>query len=525
MKSKIHQIFIVMSVLVFITICCGLPAIKLPGLDKIGELIPGGDSTIEDVEPATMPLKQETVRQWGATAKASSEYSSSDWAAHQATGAPDTPDCGDYETAWASAEQYSVEWLEVSFAKVVIPTEVNIYESHTPTQIVKVEILDDSGVYHEVYTGTPQGTSCPYVLSIPIQNASYQATAVKLTVDQSQLNLAWDEIDAVELVGIASTFGEYASDAIGIEPPNQSVPMGATSDDIASWTWTNFTSADGLPDDNVQALSVDEAGAVWIGTKEGGVSSCAGGKFANYTVEDGLGSNNVKAILAGNDGKIWAGTANGLSVFNGNHWITYTKDDGLVHNIVNALALTNSGAIWIATESGISYFDGNAWTNYVPDDGPGRTNVKGVAVASNGDVWFATFNGVSRFDGGNWDYFNIEDGLSLDVFTSAGADPDGSVWFGTSGEAADQYRGGDFISHKSEMGPTVYVKAITAGLDGAMWFGTEGDGVYRYDGKEWEHFLKEDSGLVYNWVDAAAVAPDGALWFATRKNGITRFGP
>ena len=525
-KRTVYKLVLLVFVFLTISCSCGLP--KLSDIDKITDLLPGEELPAEGEKPAAEePVAEESVqvwvRQWAATAKASSEYGNPDWGAQQATGAPDTPDCGDYETAWASEEKFSIDWLELAYESTVYPTEINIYESHTPTQIVKVEILDNMGNYHEVYTGTPQGTSCPYILKVSIQDAAYQATGVKITVDQSHLDLPWDEIDAVELVGYTSSDNVQTNEA-----ETESATSAQPSDEISSdgkWRWDNYTSADGLPDDNVQALAFADDGTLWIGMKKGGVSRFSAGQFTNFSAEDGLGSDNVKGILVASDGKVWAGTASGLSVYDGSKWKTYKVDDGLVNNIVNAIALTEDNSLWIATESGISYFDHSTWTNYSPNDGPGRANVKGVAIAANGDAWFATFNGVSRFDGANWDYFNVEDGLSLDVFTAVGADPDGAIWLGTSGEAADRFDGGSFSSFKTAMGPTVYVSAITAGPDGVMWFGTEGDGVYKYDGQTWMQFLKEDSGLAYNWVDAVAVAPDGALWFATRKNGITRFGP
>ena len=154
---------------------------------------------VEVVEPPVM----EVVRQWASSASASSEYSSPDWSADQATGAPDTPECGDIETAWASLEEDGVDWLEVSYDIPVFPTEVNIYESHTPTQIVKVEIVDSSGSYHEIYSAHPEMKGdCPFVLSVQVENGDYLAAAVRITVDQSVIDLPWDEIDAVELVGL-----------------------------------------------------------------------------------------------------------------------------------------------------------------------------------------------------------------------------------------------------------------------------------------------------------------------------------
>lgn len=111
------------------------------------------------------------IRQWATSATASSEYGNYDWAAIQATGAPDTPECGDIATAWASSDSSSVEWLELGYDVPVRPTEVNVIQTHSPDQVVQVELIDTEGTYHEVYTGEPKDKSdeCPYTLSIQIQ--------------------------------------------------------------------------------------------------------------------------------------------------------------------------------------------------------------------------------------------------------------------------------------------------------------------------------------------------------------------
>lgn len=64
-----------------------------------------------------------------------------------------------------------------------------------------MEVVDTEGNYHEVYTGEPKITDCPYILSISVTGADYVAARVKITIDQSRLDLPWDEIDAVQLVG------------------------------------------------------------------------------------------------------------------------------------------------------------------------------------------------------------------------------------------------------------------------------------------------------------------------------------
>jgi hypothetical protein len=148
------------------------------------------------------PPQEGNISQWAISAAASSEYGSSDYSAMQATGAPDTPVCGDQTTAWASATAGTEEWIELTYATFVHPTQVNVVQSYYPSQVVKVELIDSVSGYHEIYTGSPETIDeCPYVLSIPVGDVDYVVAGIRITIDQSQLG-NWNEIDAVELVGI-----------------------------------------------------------------------------------------------------------------------------------------------------------------------------------------------------------------------------------------------------------------------------------------------------------------------------------
>lgn len=144
------------------------------------------------------------LRQWAITASASSEATSPDRPAVQATGEPDTPTCGSHPTAWAPATSTSAEWLAIGFDTIVLPTQINIYESNAPGSIIKVEGGDQWGYFYTVWEGVPQKTSeCPHVLSIPItnKNRQYNISAVRITIQQEESG-PQEEIDAVELVGL-----------------------------------------------------------------------------------------------------------------------------------------------------------------------------------------------------------------------------------------------------------------------------------------------------------------------------------
>ncbi len=142
-----------------------------------------------------------TIRQWASYATASSQYGDDGWSAAQATGAPDTDECGDYPTAWASQDPEGEDWLEVYFDTAVIPTEINIYETHSPGYIVEVEVIDEDGNYYSAWTGDPDPTDdCPYISTLTFNQADLAVIGVRIHLDQA--GGSWDEIDAVELVGV-----------------------------------------------------------------------------------------------------------------------------------------------------------------------------------------------------------------------------------------------------------------------------------------------------------------------------------
>lgn len=161
----------------------------------------------EETEEEAAEPQAEEVRQWASSATASSEYSSPGWAAMQATGEPDTivTECEDDVTAWASSGSDTVEWLELGFDTPVVPTEINIIQTHAPDQVIQVEVIDTGGDYHTVYTGEPENLweLCPYTLTVFVDGVDFAVDSVKITIDQSVIETSWNEIDAVELVGLA----------------------------------------------------------------------------------------------------------------------------------------------------------------------------------------------------------------------------------------------------------------------------------------------------------------------------------
>jgi hypothetical protein len=154
-------------------------------------------------EPTLSLAGAQEVRQFAASAQADSQLGELDYAAVQVTGPPNTDSCGDFPTAWATLSPDAVGTLTVYFGQLVTPTEIDIYQTFNPGFITQVTITDILGEVHIVYAGVPQLTpACPSILSIPISNADFAGNVVTITLDQSTSAGGWNQIDAIELIGI-----------------------------------------------------------------------------------------------------------------------------------------------------------------------------------------------------------------------------------------------------------------------------------------------------------------------------------
>lgn len=183
----------------------GLEAIA--PVDEWSEVLPLFDAVLASVNfkgdaDDLPPAADEAISQWASYASASSEYSSTDYAALQATGAPNVDGCAEDIRAWASAAPDTQETLILFYDAPVRPTQLTIYETHNPSQIVKIELVDTSGVAWVLWQGEPDFTLCPHMLTInTVWEKEFYIDKVIIYVDQSVLGIGWAEIDAVELVG------------------------------------------------------------------------------------------------------------------------------------------------------------------------------------------------------------------------------------------------------------------------------------------------------------------------------------
>lgn len=150
------------------------------------------------------PAANGLLRQWARSARASSEYRSTDYAAAQATGAPDVTKAGDNGKAWApKLADGGEEWLEVTFAQAVRATELRVVQNHAPGAIVRIDAIGADGAAVAVWTGPDPTAYAPRtigVLSATLAGATAPVATFRIVLDSKRV-ADWNEIDAVELIG------------------------------------------------------------------------------------------------------------------------------------------------------------------------------------------------------------------------------------------------------------------------------------------------------------------------------------
>ncbi len=135
------------------------------------------------------------------------------------------------------------------------------------------------------------------------------------------------------------------------------------------------------PENFVEMLSEDREGRLWAATRTRGFCSLLAeptpsGQVTSrcYSTADGLPSNDVRSIYQSSDNRLWIGTIGGLSEFQpgtrSQRFRTFTIANGLSGSAIYALEEDRDGNLWIGTkESGVIRLPRGGLTTYTEREG------------------------------------------------------------------------------------------------------------------------------------------------------------
>jgi len=285
--------------------------------------------------------------------------------------------------------------------------------------------------------------------------------------------------------------------------------------------WQNFTTNDGLSNAHVRTIIGDWKGNLWVGT-EYGLNRISQDSIHVYTEEDGLYDNIITGLCLDNWGTLWVGTLRGgLARFNEGVIAVYGYKEGLLSSSVQSLTADRWGNIWIGTLEGL-YFLRRGDGIIRPVSDTSYTPITSLAEDDQANLWIATMaDGLKRMTGDTLTGLSTDEGLPDDFVRCLLIDRDKNLWIGMDTGGLIQLRDSLVRNITGDDGiPEGAVSAVLEDRQGFLWVGTRNSGLCRMkEGRVIETF-DTLTGIFSKKIRVFFEDSDGNLWVGTEDSGL-----
>jgi len=233
----------------------------------------------------------------------------------------------------------------------------------------------------------------------------------------------------------------------------------------------------------VRCLFRDSRGDVWVGMSDVGAWRYrpATGQWTAFNRGPGLAGQSVASIAEDGRGRIWLLTRQaGLTVFDPatQAFQTFDARHGLGTNALWKIVRARNGLLWVGTDDrGLVRLD-PATDTFRPVPGqPARLSIGSISEDGAGNLWLGSIgSGLLRYDGRRLQSFGLQAGLQSNNPFFVQCDSLGHVWLGTNlGLDCFDIRTGRARSYglaEGFAGQETNQNAVLADRGGQLWVGT-----------------------------------------------------
>src|SRR5262249_48470038 len=276
-------------------------------------------------------------------------------------------------------------------------------------------------------------------------------------------------------------------------------------------------------------LAEDDAGVLWAGTEDGGLTRYQNGRFGSHTIPGGLLNNRIEGIRAEADGQLTIATTAGMVRYANGEFVPYAPKPGDPANWFGYRDA--SGALWYLDDQGLHRVLGGATTSYGAPNGLSPSDIRGVNPGvydgiyedREHSIWIATTSkGLYLLKDGAFTFYTERNGLhgSLGPICQ---DKEGNLWISTAGEGLIRFKDGEGTTYAAGQGFLAdNVHTIFRDGEGTLWVGTASGGLYRVTGKTIRCYTKEN-GLAADNVYPIFEDHAGNIWIGTWGGGLSRY--
>ena len=269
--------------------------------------------------------------------------------------------------------------------------------------------------------------------------------------------------------------------------------------------------------------------------------------FRQLSKKEGLSQSSVLAITQDDSGFLWFGTKNGLNKYDGYQFTNYhhiSNTNSLVANDIRALYFDKKmNTLWVGTTAGLCRFrlEYGDFVNYekLTDVHENNSIIHTFFRDSKNRLWVGTNHGLYLYKA-ELDSFirfaaekNIPHTLSSNDIKVIHEDKKGTLWFGSvsgldtlENTNEDKFKFG-YIP-QTERFPDRHIKALLEDKAGNFWIGTEKKGVFFWNRqtdeiKSYETSINKNT-ISNNNVREMIWGKDEHIWIGTFK-GLNRLSP
>ena len=322
--------------------------------------------------------------------------------------------------------------------------------------------------------------------------------------------------------------------------------------------WQHFGGGSGLEDLWISFIHRDRSGALWVGTRHGGLHRWINGRFETFKLDVRLQDNGVRCLTEDLDGNLWVGTSEGLIRISHQRFSVFGLAQGLTENHMRSISAAPDGSIWCGSEGALAQIKDGRVAYYLEDLPEKHHGVRSVFADHRGRVWWTTFGLFELVDGRAIDRTPLLDEKRIFGY-GLYQDRQARIWIGTDegcvsldesgvrltapldvdvGRATcflQDRRDGFWIGSKTGLiynkahqvrrfGPNDglngdCILALHESPGGTIWVGTQ-MGLHRFDGQRFCPITARD-GLAEDWINCILSDDNGFLWLSG-KRGIHR---